>query len=148
MKHYYLAHSRADQAEVRQLELGLEKQLGFRLVNPFWDISDKFSWETNANLNNGHSHNLTDDECDELVDRDFSAIDASDGLVLMALKPAHLIGASMEVLYAFLSGKPIYVYARDADIAGHAWLRAFADYITNDISAFTKHIEEKVRAVG
>lgn len=142
MNKFYLAHSRSDQEEVREIELRIEKDLSIDLINPFWDIDYPLRWDRRTN-EDGTFRELTDDERRQIVEVEKRVIQETDGLVVLILKGNTLIGLSMEVHYAFENlHKSVFIYAQTQDIFNHPWLRMHSTFITDNLGKLIMKLQE------
>lgn len=100
----YLAHSGNRMAEGKELQQFLEKN-GFEVINPFdYDENARHL----AEFWNGYPELRENKElCKDIVKKDLDSINKADILVAQVLEPS--IGTSMEIFYAFTSGKRICI---------------------------------------
>ena len=93
----YLAHPREEW--IREEELAFEKKYGIDLINPYHDQPPG----------------------GDIVTNDIELIRDSDA-VLVVTTTAQMIGAFMEMVYAKMFGKPVYLIDRKG-VAENMWIR-------------------------
>jgi hypothetical protein len=136
MKQYYLAHHFTMRHKIREIQKDLEYYFSLTLINPFYDLN-----RTDIEiLDKGLWVNRTIPECNELVIRDLSCIDDCDGLICMEFDEGS-IGSFMEIMYAWLHDKPIYIISSIEHIRNHSWIRAICFKIFSSVDEFKDYLK-------
>lgn len=103
----YLAHPTEHQKETKKLQKLLES-MGFYVINPFdhdehaRELTDL--WHKNPKLRTNIEYSRM------IVEKDLGGINSCNILVANALKPS--IGTSMEIFYANMAGKRVYILTK------------------------------------
>jgi len=140
-KKFYLAHSSLSRKEVREWQLGIEKDLPIEFINPFYDLDR----EETALLKKVDEGEMTREEYidslvpNEVVERDCEAIKQADGL-LAIFDDNPTYGTIMEVMGGWINtDNPVYLIVTN----GHhknPWLRHFSNHIFTSKQDFIEHI--------
>jgi len=120
---YYLAHPFDSRKEMRQWELYCECHYDIEITNPFYDI-------TRADIDpidNGTASRYEHLDPEEVVSRDLNAITNSDAVIAYVSGDVS-IGTSMEIVYAYCAGIPVYVICTNGH-QNHPWLSFHAEMI-------------------
>lgn len=150
----YLAHNFNDRLEIRQLELGLERDLGIELFNPFYDDSsrqeemaflDKRGTNDIARMKQLQSElfenrwNSDEDSSELLVRRDLTHLAAQKGLLTICKTPS--FGTAIELCNAKLMCKPIYFVGEP--YCNHPWIKVYATKRFKDLDEFKQYVIEE-----
>jgi nucleoside 2-deoxyribosyltransferase len=131
----YLAHPIGSRKGVRSWEMEMEaKHPGLELINPFYDTERVDIHEIDA----GRMSRFGVDP-DGIVNADVDLIMKSDGMVAI-INGDVSYGTVMEIVYAFLNHKPVYVICTNG-YGKHPWLNYHATKVfiyTNDFEVFLK----------
>jgi len=120
---YYLAHPIKDRSWVRKKELVIESDTGIELVNPFYD-DDRHDI---SDIDNGITHEFSIDiDFEKIVRNDLSHIDNSDGVVAV-ITESKTVGTIMELMYARMTDKNVWIICMDNELFSHPWLRYVSD---------------------
>jgi nucleoside 2-deoxyribosyltransferase len=133
----YLAHPLDSRKWVRTWELKLEKKFNIDLRNPFYDGKYENIKQIDANYKTRF-----DFDPDVIVNGDIDTIHNSDGIIAI-LDDSVTYGTVMEIAYAHLMGKPVYLLVLNG-YAKHPWLIYHADEIFTSKTALIKFLSKKV----
>ena len=114
-------------------ELEFEKKTGLELYNPFYDTER----DDIVDIDSGKTTRW-EIPCKPIVEKDILQIMGCDAFLLI-LTEETLYGSLMEMVYAYIHHKPIYVI----DIVGngkHPWIRYHATRIFDSWGAFADAI--------
>lgn len=157
----YLAHPFDSRFKMRKWELKLEKELEIEITNPFYDVPRKDIAE--IDLGRKGRYRVIPKR---LVERDIKAIKGSDGILAIVSdsrsvaqtiwerikvfffnKPLFSIGTIMEIVYANVFEKPIYliVLAKHPKHyhEKHPWLRYHATQIFTSLEECEEFLRHK-----
>lgn len=143
---FYLAHPILDRVKVRKWELYMEKTYGLELYNPFYDAKSKFECMAVKQLDSGKTVDYTPELSEKIVELDIKSIINSDGVVAL-VSGSFSIGTIMELVYAKINRKPVYVIAHDIKrrkhpIKSHPWIQTHATKIFKNFDEFEKWWKE------
>jgi len=134
----YLAHPIKDRIWIKDVEESLESELPVDFINPFYD-RDR---EDINDIDNGRKKEFGAElDAKTIVMDDLSLIRKSNG-ILAVLTGSKTIGTIMELMYARIIGKKVWIVCLDKELMGHPWLRYVSD--NNIYPSF----EEWVNSVG
>lgn len=132
---YYFTNQTVDRKMARDIELWIEDELGWELVNPFYDGDAR---EVQF-LDNQNGRELSHEE---IVGMDVKKIRNSRGIVALMTSP-HDIGSCMEIAVAsYAWGKPVYVIAMTERHFNHPWINYFANKVFRSPLEFIAYFKE------
>ncbi|MFA5790630.1 MAG: hypothetical protein WC976_06190 [Caldisericia bacterium] len=147
--HLYFAHNFNDRKEMRAIELELEKQLGMKLFNPFYDDPtreaemrelDARGADSTARMSRfKNSFNRDDDDARLIVRRDLQNLAGCDGLFTIVKEPS--FGTTIEICNAVLMRKPVYFVSEK--YGSHPWIKVYATKTFKDVAEFTAYIQRE-----
>ena len=129
----YLAHPYGSREKVREWELKFEEATGIALLNPFYDMPNKFMLEADRES----MQKATAEHYQEIVEKDIEAITNSDG-VLAVVDGNPSIGAIMEIVYGHISYNPVYIIAVNG-CENHIWVIYHADKLFTSFEECQKY---------
>ena len=136
---FYIAHGLYSRKKIHIIQTDLEKKYTLELVNPFYhsyrDEIAKLDAHGGRNERRFYRRMLnkfTIKTCMNIVEQDLAMIDKCDGV--LAIINGHIVGTAMEIQYAKLTGKYIWVVAYKYH--NHPWIRAYADKLFPNIKSF------------
>jgi nucleoside 2-deoxyribosyltransferase len=119
-----MAHPLEARKTVREFELEIEKRTGIELVNPFYDRER----DDIIDIDNGKTTRWQIPAA-PVVEADIAAIRECDAF-LAILTDKLSIGTPMEIVYAYLAKKPIYILDFN-EVGKHPWIRYHATTVVS-----------------
>uniref|UniRef100_A0A6M3KE59 Nucleoside deoxyribosyltransferase n=1 Tax=viral metagenome TaxID=1070528 RepID=A0A6M3KE59_9ZZZZ len=121
----YLAHPLDLRAQIREIELEIERTTGVELHNPFYDSDRDDIYDIDAG-----KMRRTDKSLDfkAIVEGDLSNIDESDGLVAYIERGIHSIGTMFELWNTSMLHADKEIFVVSPDSLNHPWIRYLLDY--------------------
>jgi len=122
----YLSHPSTRRKDIRKKQKEIEKKTIIKFVNPFdYEFGTCFDKE----------------ESNWVVKRDLMFIDITDGILAFMDKKDIKCGTCMEIFYAYLRGKPVFVITKDME--NHPWIQVCATKIYKNYKEFIKEFENE-----
>jgi len=142
----YLAHPFSYRKAARKIEMRIEKGLGVKLINPFYDTEEKALMrriDDGMKLWKAREKILKSVKQNQTVDRDLSFCRTTDGVLWLVPYHAYTVGAPMEAFYAHSLGKPVYTITYQKNI-NHPFLKYVSTQVFTTATAFMKWWKEGI----
>lgn len=135
----YLAHPFISHEYIRKWELRMEKKLGIELYNPFYDTKEVRKEIKEDAIGGGQRYT---GNAVEIVRRDLKAIKNSAGVVVI-LDGNERYGTIMEIVYACLFVKPVYIIVTTGH-SQHYWIQYHAQKVFTTLKQFEKWLKKEL----
>ena len=130
----YLAHPLKSRKYIREWELKFEEKFSIELLNPFYDLGG-LETEITKQRDEGKEVNFPEGYFNKLVQRDLTAVLNSD-FVVAFVDGSSSYGTIMEICYAHMFGKAVFIIATAEYAKGHEWLLYHSTTMFNSIEEF------------
>lgn len=137
----YLAHPFGTREETRRWEQRIEEKYEVDLFNPFYDSNRQDIVDIDAGRKERYA--MTDEDKQELVQRDLEFIKQQEG-VLAIIDGSTSYGTIMEIVYAGLFGKPVFIIVTNGH-TNHPWLQVHAVKVYQSFKEFERTLREMKR---
>jgi len=139
----YIAHKLANRKKIKIFTEEIEKEYYVECLNPFYsikrdeiDILDSLKTKEEREQ---FKRTWTSDACKTIVETDLGLIDKCDGII--AFVEEGVLGTAMEIQYARLTNKRIFIITNDYTY--HPWIRYYADGLFKNVDEFKKWLKDK-----
>lgn len=141
---FYIAHGLYSRKKVHKIQTMLEKRYTLELINPFYQAYrdeivklDSFGGKNERKYYGKMQSRFTMKTCCKIVEQDLEMLDKCDGV--LAIIDGHIVGTAMEIQYAKLMGKHVWIVAYKYH--NHPWIRAYADRLFPNIRTFEQFLK-------